>query len=310
MKGRRILEISNGSNTKVSSLKSRQLGRWIFILTGLVPVLVWFFIFMLYPIILSIRNSFYNTNLAYNSDNFIGLDNFKRLLVDPNFIVALKNTLLAVVYIVPPVIVLSFIVALLLNAFNNKIREAFTMIYFLPVVTSMVAISIVWKWLYDPTYGLFNYVLSILGLPQLQYIFSPTQALPSLCAIEVWKAIGYYAVLLLAALRTIPVSYFEAAKIDGAESLQTLRFITLPMLKPTFLFILIMNTIEAFKIFIPVKVITDGGPGNSTKVLVLQIIDEGIKNMDIGYASAMSIVMLLVIGLITIIQWKIAGKDM
>jgi len=281
----------------------------MFILTGLIPVLMWFAIFMLYPIVLSIRNSFFDTNLAFNNDNFIGLANFKRLLDDPNFLVALKNTALAVVYIVPPVVILSFIVALLLNAFRDNVRETFTMIYFIPVVTSMVAISIVWKWLYDPTYGLFNYILSILHLPQMEFIFSPTQALASLCAIEVWKAVGYYAVLLLAALRGIPSSYFEAAEIDGASSFQALRYITLPMLKPTFLFVIIMNTIGAFKIFIPVKVITDGGPGNSTKVLVLQIIDEGIKNMDIGYASAMSIVMLVIIGLITILQWKIAGKE-
>ncbi|QIZ09318.1 sugar ABC transporter permease [Priestia megaterium] len=280
-----------------------------FILVVLIPTAVWFFTFMFYPIFLTFKNSFTDANLAYSEESFIGLENYKRLLSDPTFHIALKNTIFAVLYIVPTTLVLSLAVALLLNSFNKKIRETFTLFYFLPVVTSMVALSIVWSWLYNPSYGLFNYLLNLVGLPTQGFLTSPKQALPSISAIQIWKDVGFYAVIFLAALRNIPKTYYEAATVDGANKFHIFRYITLPLLKPILIFVGIVSTIGAFKIFDPIKVITDGGPGNSTMVLVLYIIRQGITNSEIGYASAIAVVMFVIVLLVTLIQWFLSRTD-
>ncbi|WP_223588255.1 carbohydrate ABC transporter permease [Neobacillus bataviensis] len=280
-----------------------------FILVVLIPTAVWFFTFMFYPIFLTFKNSFTDANLAYNDESFIGLENYKRLLSDPSFHIALKNTIFAVLYIVPTTIALSLTAALLLNSFNKKIRETFTLFYFLPVVTSMVAISIVWSWLYNPSYGLFNYLLNLLGLPTQGFLTSPKQSLPSISVIQIWKDVGFYTVILLASLRTIPKTYYEAATVDGANRFHIFRYITLPLMKPILIFVGIVSTIGAFKIFDPIKVITDGGPGNSTMVLVLYIIRQGITNSEIGYASAIAVVMFVIVLFITLIQWFLTRSD-
>jgi multiple sugar transport system permease protein len=280
-----------------------------FILVVLIPTAVWFFTFMFYPIFLTFKNSFTDANLAYSEESFIGLENYKRLLSDPTFHIALKNTIFAVLYIVPTTLVLSLATALLLNSFNKKIRETFTLFYFLPVVTSMVAISIVWSWLYNPSYGLFNYLLNLVGLPTQGFLTASKQALPSISAIQIWKDVGFYAVIFLAALRNIPKTYYEAATVDGANKFHIFRYITLPLLKPILIFVGIVSTIGAFKIFDPIKVITDGGPGNSTMVLVLYIIRQGITNSEIGYASAIAVVMFVIVLLVTLIQWFLTRTD-
>lgn len=280
-----------------------------FILIGLIPAAIWFFIFMFYPIYLCFKMSFFNTNMAYNSEKFIGLANYKRLFSDTIFMISLKNTVFAVIYTVPATIILAFLLAILLNSFSDHIREGFTLIYFLPKITSMVAISIVWKWLYSPAYGLFNYLLELIGLSPMQFINSSTQALPSITIIQVWRDVGFYAVILLAALRSISKSYYEAAVIDGANKLDLIKYITLPLLKPALAFTTIMSTMEAFKIFDAVKVMTDGGPGNSTMVIVLYTIQQGIQNMDMGYASSIAVIFFILVMLITLIQWKFIKEN-
>jgi multiple sugar transport system permease protein len=280
-----------------------------FILMVLIPTAIWFFTFMFYPIFLTFKNSFTDANLAYNEESFIGLENYRRMLSDSSFQIALKNTIFAVIYIVPTTLVLSLAAALLLNSFSKRIREAFTLFYFLPVVTSMVAISIVWAWLYNPSYGLFNYLLNLVGLPMQGFLTSPKQALPSISVIQIWKDLGFYAVIFLASLRTIPKSYYEAATVDGANKIHVFRYITLPLLKPTLIFVSIVSSIGAFKIFDPIKVITDGGPANSTMVLVLYIIRQGITNSDIGYASAIAVVMFVMVLFIIVIQWFLTRTD-
>lgn len=280
-----------------------------FIFAVLSPALIWLFVFMFYPIFLVFKKSFYNSNLAFNVDKFIGLENYQRLLTDKIFHIALKNTIFAVIYIVPPTVILSLLVAVLLNSFRDKTREFFTPIYFLPVVTSMVAISVVWQWLYDPSYGLFNYILSLAGISQQGFVNSSDQALKSISVIQVWRDVGFYAVIFLAAIRGIPKALYEAANIDGASRIQKFKYITVPMLKPTIIFVTIVSTIRAFKVFIPIKVMTNGGPGNSTMVLVLYIIRKGIENMEIGYASALSVVMFGIVMIITFIQWILSGRE-
>ena len=282
---------------------NRKVDRAIFILMGLVPTFVWFFFMFFYPIFRIFKKSFYDWNLAYQIDQFIGFENFIELTNDRVFLISLENTFFVVIYIVPATIILSLLVAILLNNFGDNIREFFTPIYFLPVITSMVAVGIVWKWLYHPSYGLFNYLLQLVGLPIQPFLNSPKQALESVSGVVIWRNIGYFAVIILAALRGIPNSYYEAAKIAGANKWQEFRHITLPLLKPTLLFTSIMAIIRAFKIFIPIQIMTDGGPGNSSMVLVLNIYKNGFEFLEMGYAAAMTVVLFFVIMIITAIQW-------
>ncbi|MCK1992955.1 sugar ABC transporter permease [Peribacillus muralis] len=281
----------------------------VFILLVMIPTAIWFFTFMFYPIFLTFKNSFTDANLAFNEESFIGLENYRRLMTDSGFHIALKNTIFSVIYIVPATLVLSLALALLLNSFSKRIRETFTLFYFLPVITSMVAISIVWSWLYNPSYGLFNILLNFFGFPAQGFLTSSKQALPSISIIQVWKDVGFYAVIFLAALRTIPKSYYEAATVDGATKFQVFRYITRPLLKPTLIFVSIVSTISAFKIFDGIKVLTDGGPGNNTMVLVLYIIRKGIDNAEIGYAAAIAVVMFFIVLIITLIQWFLTRAD-
>lgn len=296
----------NSFSQKLKSLfHSRKVKYYIFVLIILIPAAIWFIVFMFYPIFLCFKMSFFNTNMAYNTDKFIGLENYVRLFSDPVFLISLKNTIFAVIYIVPATIILAFLLALLLNSFSDRIREGFTLIYFLPNITSMVAISVVWKWLYNPAYGLFNYILELVGMAPMEFINSSSQALPSITTIQVWRSIGFYAVILLAALRGISKTYYEAAIIDGANKFELTRHITIPLLKPALTFTSIMATMEAFKIFDSVKMMTDGGPGNSTMVIVLYTIRQGIYNMELGYASSVAVVMFIIVMVITFLQWKI-----
>ncbi len=268
-----------------------------------VPTLLFLGVFMYYPIFELFRQSFFDTHLAYNTSSFVGLNNYKDLFQDGIFKIALKNSVVIVLYIVPATLVLALFVALLLNTLTTVPREIFTPIYFLPVVTSMVAISVVWKWIYDPSFGLLNYIFSRLGLPQMKFISSGEQALGSIAVVQIWRDVGFYFVIFLAALKSIPRVLYEAAEIDGTNAFQRFRYVTVPMLRPTIIFVLIVSTMAAFKIFTPIQVMTDGGPGNATTVLVLYIIQTGIENMMIGYASAVSVVMFFFVMIITAVQW-------
>jgi ABC-type sugar transport system permease subunit len=196
-----------------------------------------------------------------------------------------------------------------LNSVSKFFREYFTFVYFLPSIISMVAISLVWQWLYHQHFGLINAILLFLGFEAQPFLNSSEQALLCLCIVEVWSIMGYYAVILLAAIRDIDLSLYEAARIDGANAAKQFRYITLPMIQPSLLFVLIMSTIASFMIFTPVKVLTDGAPGTSTMVLMLHILNRGIKNSDIGYAAAMSILLLLIILSVSLIQWALAREN-
>lgn len=260
----------------------RNLGRNMFIFIGLLPALLWMYYFVAYPMVMAFIKSFYNWNLSSKTDAFIGLKNYQAMLADKVFITSFTNTILAVIYVVPATIILSLLIAALLNAVSDRTREIFTPLYFLPVITSAVAVSAVWKWLFHPGFGLINYLLQLVGLPSQKFLTSPVQALPSVSVVAIWGNIGYFAVILLAALKSIPNVYYEAAVIDGAKGLKVFRHITVPLLKPTLLFTSIMAIIGTFQIFVPIQIMTNGGPGNSTNVLALYIFSSALT----GYIFA------------------------
>lgn len=284
-------------------------GRNIFLFCVLVPTFLWFIIFFVIPFVQVLGYSFTNAHMAYPTFKFVGLDQYlKAFTKDPTFVIALKNTVVAAVIIVPSTVVLSILLAAGLNSMGNKLRQIFTFVYFLPSVISAVAISLVWDWLYSKNYGLFNAILEMLGMQGQPFLTSAEQALFSLCIVQVWAIFGYYAVIILAAMRGIDKSYYEAAEVDGAGVISKFFKITLPLIKNNILFVCVMTTTVAFMFFTPVKILTDGTPGTSTMVLLLHIMNKGIKNSDIGYASAMSVILMLIILFFSLIQWLITKE--
>lgn len=289
--------------------RRRNRGRNLFLFIVLCPTFIWFLIFFIIPLISVIVYSFTNAHMAYSDFKFVGLNQYiKAFTKDATFMISLKNTVLASVIIVLFTIVLSLLLAAGLNSLRDKARQIFTFIFFLPSVISAVAISLVWDWLYSKNYGLFNAILKMFGLPGQPFLTSTSQALICLCIIQIWAIFGYYAVVLLAAMRSIDKNMYEAADIDGAGAFAKFLRITIPLIKNNIIFVAIMSTTVAFMFFTPVKILTDGTPGTSTMVILLHILNKGIKNSDIGYASAMSIILMLIILFFSLIQW-ILGRE-
>lgn len=246
--------------------------------------------------------------MAYSDAKFVGFDQYIKAFSDSTFKIALKNTVVAAIIIVPFTIVLSILLAAGLNAVGNRMRQFLTFVYFLPSVISTVAVSLVWDWLYNKNFGLFNAILLALGFEAQPFLTSASQALACLCIVQIWAVFGYYAVILLASIRGIDRGLYEAAEIDGAGTLSKFFKITLPLIKNTILFVCIMTTTVAFMFFTPVKILTDGTPGTSTEVLLLHIMKKGIDNSDVGYASAMSIILMLIILFFSAVQWIITKE--
>ncbi len=283
-------------------------GRKIFLACVLIPTFIWFFIFFIIPFISVIYYSFTNAHMAYSDAKFVGLGQYIKAFSDSTFRIALQNTVVAAIIIVPFTIVLSILLAAGLNAVGNRMRQFLTFVYFLPSVISTVAVSLVWDWLYNKNFGLFNAILLALGFETQPFLTSASQALVCLCIVQIWAIFGYYAVILLASIRGIDRGLYEAAEIDGAGSLTRFFKITLPLIKNTILFVCIMTTTVAFMFFTPVKILTDGTPGTSTEVLLLHIMKKGIDNSDVGYASAMSIILMLIILFFSAVQWIITKE--
>lgn len=292
--------------TFLERLKLRQNRRRMFVWAILIPVLAWFMVYMFIPIVSVFVYSFTNAKMQYGDFRFVGLDNYiKMFTTDPLIPIALRNTVSAVLMILPGTLLLAIGLAAGLNAVGNRTREAFTFVYFLPSVVPMTAIALVWSWLYHPQYGLLNAMLRGIGLSPQQFIQSSGQALASISVVEVWYIFGYYAVILLAAMRGVSAEVLEAADIDGASPSRKFWSITLPMIKPSVIFVSIMSTIGAFMLFTPVDVLTygRGTPGTSTMVLMLKVKIDGIQLGNTGYASAISILLLVIILIISLIQW-------
>lgn len=281
---------------------TRKKRRQLFVLSILVPICIWFFVFMILPILSVVFYSFTNMNMAFSDWKFVGLEQYKKMfLEDTLFPIAVWNTVKSVLIIVPLTVVLSVTLALGIYSIKSRLNKFFTFVYFLPII-SMVAICMVWKWMYHQQYGIINAVLGFFGISPQQFLNSSSQALFCLCVIQVWALIGYYAVILVAAIRGIDSSLYEAAEVDGASGWRKTCYITLPLIRQNIFFVCVMATTQAFMIFTPVKVLTEGMPGTSTYVLMLHIMNRGINNNDIAYASAMSLVLMGVILAFSLVQ--------
>jgi multiple sugar transport system permease protein len=274
---------------------------------GLVPYLfiapnvLLFAVFMLFPLAFAGFISLHDWDIIGDSE-FTGLANYRRLLADPLFWTALGNTLLYAGGAVPGSIALGLLAAIGLNR-RMPGRTLLRSVYFMPVVVSAVATAVIASWLFNDNYGVINAILERVGLPRVNFLSSPRWALPSLIIATLWLRVGFCMVIYLAALQSIPQMYYEAALIDGATAMRQFRHITWPLLRPATFLLLIINVIYSFHVFDLVYVMTGGGPGYSTTVLVQYIFTAGFSTSEMGYACAMGIALTLLILMFTVLQW-------
>lgn len=274
------------------------------------PYYVFFLMFVLFPIVVNIGLSFTDFNLK--SIDFIGLDNYKSLMKDSLFWISVKNTLLYVIFTVFFTMILGLFLAVVLKSTSILGTKIFRGIIYMPYVTSMVAMSMVWLWLYDPTHGIVNVVMEKIGLEAQQWLYDEKLALGAVIVMGIWKGLGYYMTLFLAGLYNIPTYLYEAAKIDGASSFQCFWKITLPMLRPVTFFILITGVISAFNVFEQVNVMTGGGPMNSTTTIVHQIYIRAFTEYKMGYGAAEAVVLLIIVFIFTLLNFRYGnqGEDL
>jgi multiple sugar transport system permease protein len=266
----------------------------------LLPSLVGMFAFVMLPVLSSLVLSFAEWDLI-GELRWIGLGNYLVALGDPAVLGALRNTLLFIAGYLPSVVVLALGLALLLNR-RLKGRVVFRAIYFVPVVTSWVAVSLIWKWLLNPQYGLVNYGLAALGIKGPGWLFDPSWAMAGIVLTSVWKDVGFVTVIYLAGLQDIPENLYEAAELDGASPWQRFWTITLPMLAPTTFFVTTISLISSFQVFDQVWIMTGGGPAGATSVMVEQIYKNAFSYYKMGYASAISWVLFALIFAVTLAQ--------
>jgi len=266
------------------------------------PVILLFGIFRVAPAVQTLLYSFYKVELIRGRFTFIGLDNFYALLTDEIFRRATANTLIYVISIVPISAAIGLLLAVLFNA-RFRFSEFFKAIYFSPMVTSTVAAAMVWWWMYNPQFGIFNVLLKLVRIPEQPWLMSSHTALTSIIIFSIWKTLGYNMIIYLAGLQAIPPQFYEAATIDGAGAAARFFRITIPLLAPTTTFILIYNGILAFQVFDQVFVLTGGGPANSTNVVVLDLYRQAFERYNFGYASAEAMVLFIFILGVTMLQW-------
>jgi multiple sugar transport system permease protein len=246
------------------------------------PAVSLLLVFMFFPMAVSFLISLTDLNIfsinEWTRMQFIGIENYGKILQDPVFWRALWNTLYFTGIGVPLTVLVSLLAAVALNQRTVKLKSLFRMSFFAPVVTTVVAVAVVWRWLYNPDYGVFNWFLqSGLGFKKLFWLSDPRTSLPSLILMAIWKNFGYNMVIFLAGLQTIPESQYEAARIDGASGWQCFRYITIPGLTPTLLFVFIMTTIGYLQFFAEPYVMTKGGPLDSTTSIVLYMYNQGFR---------------------------------
>ena len=267
-------------------------------------------VFMFFPLAVSFLISLTDLNIFSINEwarmHFIGIENYAKIVQDPVFWRALLNTIYFTFVGVPLTVIVSLLAAVALNQRTVKLKPLFRMSFFAPVVTTVVAVAVVWRWLYNPDYGVFNWFLqSGLGLEKQFWLSNPRTSLPSLILMAIWKNFGYNMVIFLAGLQTIPESQYEAARIDGASGWQCFRYITIPGLTPTLLFVFIMTTIGYLQFFAEPYVMTKGGPLDSTTSIVLYMYNQGFRFFNLGYASAISYTLFGLIFVFTYFQMRV-----
>lgn len=268
----------------------------------ILPALLGVFIFIIIPVFFSFGLSFVKWDLL-SKPEFVGFKNYMEIFSDPVFGKILLNT---IVFAISTSILGVLIPLALACILNSKIRgsEFFKTAYFLPFITPMIVIAVIWQWIFDPNIGILNHVLKL----HINWLYDANFAMPAIIIVSVWKLIGYNMIIFLSGLSSLNQSLFEAAKIDGAKAFETFKFITVPLLSPTIFFVVIITCINSFQIFDLIYLMTQGGPLDSTNVLVYAIYKNAFEYFKIGQASAIAYVLFVIILILSLIQWNLRKK--
>jgi multiple sugar transport system permease protein len=291
---------------RIFGLTEVQRSQYIFCYLMLLPVIALFAYIRIIPIARTFIISFYKWDFTQKIHPFIGFANYQTLVTDGRFLQALGNTTL---FSVATVIFSVFLALPLAAMLAGKVRFSplYQAIYFMPVITPMVPVAVAWKWIYEPTNGILNYFLGLFGVSPIGWLVYPDTALWAIIVMSVWKVIGYNMVIFLVGIKNIPVTYYEAAQIDGASGWAQFRRITLPLIRPILLFVLVTSTINAYNVFTQVYVMTLGSqaaPGSALRVLVYEIYENGFRFFKMGYASAEAVVLTLIVLVLTLLQFR------
>ncbi|WP_082918235.1 carbohydrate ABC transporter permease [Oceanobacillus sp. Castelsardo] len=296
-----INEVSEGE--KPRSIKLTKWRPYLLI----APAIIVFLVFFIQPIFYMIYLSFHEWNFISPDKTFVGLENFIVLLSDPMFLQVIRNTLMYTFFTV----LLSISIALLMSIWLNRQGWMYSFVQgavFSPHIISLVSIAMLWMWIMDADYGLLNWVLSLVGINKVPWLTEPNIALASLIIIAVWKNIGYYTLIIIAGLQSIPKHLYEAAALDQTSGIRRFTKITFPMLSPSLFFLTIIGILDSIKVFETISIITKGGPLNSTNTLVYYIYENGFIFFKIGYASAAGVILLVILGILTLIYFKALSK--
>jgi multiple sugar transport system permease protein len=286
----------------ITQRKSFQKSLWVAFF--LLPSLAGLLVFLIVPMLASLALTFYEWDpLIPTRFTFVGTENYLTLIKDTDFWSALGHTLYFIAGYIPFVLVSGLSIALLMN---QKLigRTFFRGAFFIPVISAWVAVALMWSWIFNPKYGIVNYLLGLIGIVGPNWLYDPNWAMPAIILTSVWKDTGFIMVLFLSSLQNIPQEYYEAAALDGADGWAKFRYITLPLLSPTVFFTLIISLINSFQVFDQVWIMTEGGPAGSTSVLVEQIINNSFRYGRMGYAATLSWVLFLIVFLVTVFQTR------
>ncbi len=277
---------------------SKKLAPYLFLTPAAIILILFFFVPFLESFLLSFqsyRNDIYNPQ-------WVGLENYINLFHAPIFWKTLANTFIYLIGVVPVLVIFSLVIAILVNQKLQGIK-IFRVLIYIPVIVSIVVAGIAWKWIYADN-GILNYLIGMFNIAKIGWLTDPKFALYSVMAVTVWKGLGYYMVIYLAALTSVPKDLYEACDIDGANTLQKHLSVTVPHLMPTITLVSVISSISAMKVFVETYVMTQGGPLNASKTIVYYIYQRAFENLDLGYASAAGVVLLIIVMVLSIINIK------
>lgn len=275
----------------------------------ILPAMVFFLTFVLYPMIKGVYMSLFR--FRGRNESFVGLKNYIDLMTDRVFLQSMSNTLFIVAIAVPIVVILSLFIAI--NIYNKSaiVRSFFRGIFYLPAVSSVVSITVVWLWIYNPDFGILNYILRSINVidGNIQWLGNSSTAIYAVIIVLITTSIGQPIILYIAALGNVPVELIESAKIDGAKNWTVFRHIIWPLITPTTLYIVVTTTINSFQIFALIQLMTAGGPNYATSTVMYLVYETGIRIQDYGKASAMGVILAIIIAVISTLQFKYLNKD-
>ena len=279
-------------------------------LTGIlfiIPAMLTLLVFWILPVIFSGGLSFTNWDMMSEDIKFMGFKNYTSLLRDPNFGRVLKNTLVFAVGSTIPTIFLGMMIALVMDG-ASKGAGLYRTIIFAPYITPMVAISVVWSWIFEPRVGILNFVMRLVSLPESQWLQSSKTAMISVLIVTTWKSLGWTMIFYMEAIRKVPKSLLESASMDGANGFWRFIKITLPMISPTTFFLVIMSTISSLQAYDQIQVLTQGGPAGATRTLLYYYYQEAFQNFNTGKASAVAVILVIITVILSLAETRISKK--